>query len=87
LPPSGTGSVGTATVLVEELPVPTLNCTISGYLVQGTSLYGVDLALGNSTLIETIQTGGRRVNSIGYNILDDTLWGTYHPLFLRNCLW
>ena len=71
---SGTGP---ATVLVNTVPVPTLNCSISGYLIQGANLHGVDLALGDSSLIETLATGGRRVNSVGYNVLDDTLWGMY----------
>ncbi|KAK3389936.1 hypothetical protein B0H63DRAFT_557003 [Podospora didyma] len=54
-------------------PEPTLTCDKYGYLSQNTNLYRVDLQTGANTRITNTLSG--ETNAIGYNVLDNFLYG------------
>ncbi|WP_218160704.1 DUF6923 family protein, partial [Arsenicibacter rosenii] len=60
---------------------PTFSCSMPAYLLQGspTDAYAVNLLTGETTLVKNnlIGTGigGRQIQAVGYNILDNYLWG------------
>ncbi|KAI0002329.1 hypothetical protein F4779DRAFT_134189 [Xylariaceae sp. FL0662B] len=69
--PSGTVQ---GTVIIQT-PLPTLNCDPSGYLIQITSLYRVNITTGNATLVNGNVGDGRSINAIGYNLGDNFIYG------------
>ncbi|RYP40331.1 hypothetical protein DL767_001788 [Monosporascus sp. MG133] len=73
----------TATVTVTATPTcdppPPLTCDEYGYLVQYNTLYRVDLQTGGYEEVATEVTDGSSVNAIGYNPLDDYLYGIANP--------
>ena len=57
-------------------PIPSVNCSPDGYLIQKTTLYAVSLTDGTLTQQEVIGTANDNpINAIGYNVLDDFLYG------------
>ncbi|GAB1312680.1 hypothetical protein MFIFM68171_02890 [Madurella fahalii] len=63
----------TATATASCAPEPPLTCDRFGYLAQNSTLYRVDLETGDNTQISA--TLGGETNSIGYNVLDNFLYG------------
>ncbi|KAI8631256.1 hypothetical protein F5Y19DRAFT_483129 [Xylariaceae sp. FL1651] len=73
--PSGTVP---GTILIET-PLPTLSCDSSGYLIQNTSLYSVNISTGSTTLIRSsVGNGQDAINAIGYNVFDNYLYGAIY---------
>lgn len=64
-----------ANTLPIEMPAPEIACSVYGYLVQFNTLYQVDLATGDVSPFLTLGNGTRNVNGIGYNSLDNFLYG------------
>ncbi|KAF4333314.1 hypothetical protein FBEOM_12868 [Fusarium beomiforme] len=54
---------------------PALKCDSSGYLIQKTALYRVDLTTGKTTLINALVGPGGNINAIGYNKFDNFIYG------------
>ena len=54
---------------------PALNCDPNGYLTQKTSFYRVDITTGKTTLIASPIGPGGNLNAIGYNSLDNYIYG------------
>lgn len=88
--PSGNSSTGTILVytpartdefgITPPTSVPTFNCSGDSYLVSNVnntpSFFRIDLATGQQTLISsTLGNGSNSINAIGYNTLDNTLYG------------
>ncbi len=63
-------------LVVVETPIPTFACNVSGYLIQHSSLYGVDIASGDAFLIRNGVGDGHSINSMGYNVADNYLYAT-----------
>ncbi|KAI3392754.1 hypothetical protein diail_5233 [Diaporthe ilicicola] len=68
--PSGTAP---STVIVQT-PLPTLNCDSSGYLVQDSALYKVNITTGSFETIKAVMGDGSAVNAMGYNAADNFLY-------------
>ena len=68
----------TGSVLVQTpRPIPSAACDQQGYLIQVRTLYRVSLDDGSVTTAATINTDNNNpVNAIGYNTLDNFLYGT-----------
>jgi len=62
--------------VVIQTPIPTFSCNVSGYLIQKTQLYGVDITSGQASLIRSDVGDGRNINSMGYNVADNYLYAT-----------
>ncbi|RYP26664.1 hypothetical protein DL767_007947 [Monosporascus sp. MG133] len=82
-PPPTTVTV-TATVTATVTPTceptpPPLRCDEYGYLIQYNSLYRVDLQTGAYEEVASAVTDDDNVNAIGYNPLDDYLYGIANP--------
>jgi hypothetical protein len=56
-------------------PTPTLSCDPYGYLIQYATLYRVDLTTGETTQVATGLGANTSINSIGYNTLDNYIYG------------
>ncbi len=60
---------------------PTFSCSMPAYLLQGspTDAYSVNLSTGETTLVKNNLIGpgigGRQIQAVGYNVLDNYLWG------------
>ncbi|KAF3922388.1 hypothetical protein AA313_de0203387 [Arthrobotrys entomopaga] len=69
----------TATVVVNTVPTesggPTFSCSEFGYVIANSNLYQVNLTTSGTTLITSNFDGGASVNSIGYNVLDNYIYG------------
>lgn len=76
IPASGTVP---GTVIIETPPpvptVPAFDCDEGGYLIQSRALYRLDLATGDSVLARDPVGPGSNINAMGYNILDNLIWG------------
>ncbi|KAL2015406.1 hypothetical protein VTK56DRAFT_5530 [Thermocarpiscus australiensis] len=70
---STTTETATTTVSATCSAQPTLSCDRFGYLIQYTTLYRVDLETGGTTAVTTKIRGA--TNSIGYNVLDNFIYG------------
>jgi hypothetical protein len=68
-----TTETSTTTVSASCSAEPTLSCDRFGYLTQNTNLYRVDLETGDTTTVST--SLGGETNAIGYNVLDNFLYG------------
>ncbi|KAF2019842.1 hypothetical protein BU24DRAFT_476888 [Aaosphaeria arxii CBS 175.79] len=56
-------------------PLATFVCNAVGYLVQSNSLYSLNATSGLTSLLSSTIGAGGDVTSIGYNVLDNTIWG------------
>ena len=60
---------------------PTFSCSMPAYLLQGspTDAYAVNLSTGETALVKNNLIGpgigGRQIQAVGYNVLDNYLWG------------
>ncbi|KAH8649377.1 hypothetical protein BX600DRAFT_442635 [Xylariales sp. PMI_506] len=54
---------------------PTISCDASGYLIQDTTLYKVDLSTGNVVTVAQTVGDGSAINAIGFNVLDNYIYG------------
>lgn len=68
--PSGTAP---GTVIVQT-PLPTLSCDPSGYLVQGSTLYRVNITTGSFVTVKASMGDGSAINAMGYNVADNFLY-------------
>ncbi|OKL61144.1 hypothetical protein UA08_03295 [Talaromyces atroroseus] len=64
-----------ATSCVPTTPTATLSCDPYGYLIQYATLYRVDLTTGDTTQVSTGLGDNTSINSIGYNVLDNYIYG------------
>lgn len=75
VPASGTVP---GTVIVET-PEPTtppaFSCDAGGYLIQAQTLFRLDLTTGETELVNQAVGPGRQINAIGYNVLDNFIYG------------
>ncbi|KAH8173324.1 hypothetical protein LIA77_07579 [Sarocladium implicatum] len=71
--PSSTSSEPTSTS--SEPPSPTFSCDAGGYLIQRRSLYRLNLESGANPLVSSNVGPSRGTNAIGYNVLDNYIWG------------
>lgn len=80
-----TTEISTTTVSTCSLPTssPTLSCDQYGYLIQDATLYRVDLSAGTNTVVKTAIGDGSNANAIGYNVLDNYLYGLQGSTLLR----
>ncbi|KAI3316930.1 hypothetical protein HD806DRAFT_516377 [Xylariaceae sp. AK1471] len=62
-----------------EPPTPSLQCDKYGYLMEYNTLYQVDLQTGGYKEIAPAVANGTSVNAIGYNTLDNYLYGIVNP--------
>jgi hypothetical protein len=69
--PPGTTLTPTPT----STPPPAFSCDEGGYLIQGTVLYRLNLETGDNPAINENVGPGGNINAIGYNILDNYLYG------------
>ncbi|KAG8665162.1 hypothetical protein FPOAC2_14418 [Fusarium poae] len=69
--PPGTTLTPTPT----STPPPAFSCDEGGYLVQGTVLYRLNLETGDNPAVNENVGPGGNINAIGYNILDNYLYG------------
>lgn len=63
--------------MIVQTPLPTLNCDPSGYLVQVSNLYRVNITTGVVTTIKSGMAIGSRtlkMNAMGYNVADNFLY-------------
>jgi hypothetical protein len=51
-----------------------VSCSASGYLIQDTTLYSVDLTTGDVSLIAQTVGSGASINAMGFNVLDNYLY-------------
>ncbi|KAI8623227.1 hypothetical protein F5Y19DRAFT_459167 [Xylariaceae sp. FL1651] len=72
-------STVTTTVAPTCPPTPTLTCDKYGYLIQYNSLYRVDLQTGGYEQVASAVSKANNVNAIGYNTLDNYLYGIANP--------
>ncbi|UQC88385.1 fungal specific transcription factor [Colletotrichum lupini] len=70
--PSSTSSSSTSTTIA---PGPTYSCDAGGYLIQSTTLYRLNLTTGVQTTVSTNVGPGGQINAIGYNPLDNYIYG------------
>ncbi|KAF3903687.1 Zonadhesin [Arthrobotrys entomopaga] len=70
----------TVTVLTYIHPTashgPLVPCSPEGYVIGNADFYSVDYLTGNLTMIASNINGGVLLNSVGYNVLDDYIYGT-----------
>ncbi|ROV95646.1 hypothetical protein VSDG_05286 [Cytospora chrysosperma] len=69
--PSGTVP---GTVVVES-PFPTFSCDPYAYLILSSALIRIDILSGNYTQLNPSIGDGRSTNAIGYNIIDNYIYG------------
>lgn len=74
---STTSESGT-TLSTSTSPVPsaqaTLKCDPSGYLIQGATLYRINITTGASAVVKSGIGDGTNINAMGYNIGDNFLY-------------
>lgn len=58
---------------------PPLTCDNYGYLIQYVSLYQVDLSTGDVSLVANNVSSDDTINTIGYNSLDNFIYGRGEP--------
>ncbi|KAK5043570.1 hypothetical protein LTR84_011430 [Exophiala bonariae] len=81
IPPTTTTTTTTTPILATTTTVrttstsaaPTFNCDPNGYLIQNAAFYRVNIATGASTLVKS--SVGKNMNAIGYNTLDNFIYG------------
>ncbi|KAM0262924.1 hypothetical protein ACHAQJ_001517 [Trichoderma viride] len=67
-----------------EPPKPTLDCLKDAYLIQGHTLYTVDLKTGaKETISKTVGGSGPAINSLGHNPKENYLYGTQGKTLIR----
>lgn len=62
--------------MIIQTPIPTLSCDPSGYLLQVTNLYRVNITTGMFATVKTNLAEGARalkMNAMGYNVGDNFL--------------
>lgn len=86
------GTTVTETCTVTETPTcsptgapkPTLDCTTDSYFIQGNTLYTVNLKTGaKETVSDNVGGGDGNVNSLGFNIKENFLYGTQGKTLVR----
>ncbi|KND93199.1 hypothetical protein TOPH_02451 [Tolypocladium ophioglossoides CBS 100239] len=78
-PPSSSSSATTT-----EPPKATLSCASDAYLIQVNTLYKVNLKTGEREIISsTVGNDGGPINSLGYNIKENYMYGTQGKELIR----
>ena len=74
-PPLQSSTTSEPSSTTSKAPDPTYSCTPGGFLMQGNSLYRLDLETGENALIKSPVGPGGVMHGIGYNSLDDFIYG------------
>lgn len=65
----------TSTSIVQSPSVqPALKCDPSGYLVQGSTLYRINITTGSYVTVKASMGDGTSINAMGYNVGDNYLY-------------